>query len=134
MKGSMIGLTARPSHLHVADRCLIQIRRIPIARQTTTKIPNAINALIVIPVEHLHQHPLTTGLMLVLGVHDTDRMICIHKLYDVLAYMVGSAGKLMTKGVINPCLQMLATNLSSTNANIRSEQPDMRVEVPHIER
>src|SRR5690606_15474941 len=66
LEGAVVGLAARPAHLHVADRRLVQVGGVPVARQAPAEVPLAIDALVVVPVEHLHDHLLGAALVLVL--------------------------------------------------------------------
>jgi hypothetical protein len=62
----------------------------------------AIDTLVVVPVEHLHDDPLGPGLVLVLGIDHAVRVIGVVELDDVVADVVRGAGELQAQGIVEP--------------------------------
>ena len=68
MVGAVIGVTVRPAHFIPADRRFIHVRGIPIAGQAASEVPAPFDALVAVPVQHVHDNPFITGFMLVLRI------------------------------------------------------------------
>ena len=129
----VIGLAPGPAHFLLADRRLVQIRGIPVTGQAAPEIPRTVDALVVVPVEHLHDDPLGAALVLVLRVQHANGMVRVPELDDVLAQMMRRAGELVAQRVVHPGFQVRAAGPLATHADVGSKEIDVRIEVAHVE-
>ncbi len=98
LEGAFGPVCARPAHLVVAHRRLVQIGRIPIKWHAAAEEPLAVLAFIAVEIHHLHNDPFVRSVgdrcfMLVLGVNNSVRMGCIVHLNNVTADVMRCASK-----------------------------------------
>ena len=120
MKRPFVFIPIGPPHFILTTGRLVEIAGIPVAWQASSKIPTAVDALVMIPIEHLHNHPfaatlLRGGLMLVFTVDNAYRSIGVFKFDNVIANVMRGARKLNPQSFIHPLLKMCAANLVSTD-------------------
>ena len=139
MEGAFHPFGARPAHLVVAHRRLVEVGRIPVERQAPGKVPAAILADIIVDIHHLHDDPfvrpaLDRGLVLVLRIDHAVGMIGIVEFDHVAADMVRGTGKGRTQRAVHIGPQRLAAAGILAHADIGREQRNHRVHIAHVER
>src|SRR3989344_941607 len=133
VEGTGVRLTPWPAHFQAADWRFVQVASVPVARQAATEAPAPVDPLVVVPVQHLHDHPLGTGLMFVLRIDHARGVIGIAELDDVLSQVVGGAVELLAHGFVQPRLEVRAAALVAAHPHVRGEAVGHGVHVAHVQ-